>query len=95
MKGISENRSPNFHLKIITKNGDMFARLITNDNIDGNVHCSGAEITINGNSIQTVYISIQLLKLNIIIRAKQIFSANLCDFNCGLEKLSSQNIYFS
>ena len=48
--------------------GKIFARLIIIDKVDGNVQRSGAVVTINGNSTQTLFKSIQLLKLNIIIR---------------------------
>ena len=40
-----------------------------NDKVDGSVQRSGAVVTINGNSIQTLFKSIQLLKLNMTTNA--------------------------
>ena len=58
-----KNDLPNFQRNITTNIGNILARLIINDNIEGNVQRSGAFVTINGNSIQTLFKSIHVLKL--------------------------------
>jgi hypothetical protein len=94
INGISEKRSPNFQRMITTMRGNILARLMINDNVEGNVHRSGAILTINGNSIQTLFKSIQVLKLSIIIRVKQTFSAHLRGFEFGLWKMKNKKLLF-
>ena len=59
---------------------------MTNDKVDGSVQPSGALLTINGSSTQTLFKSIQLLKLNITMKAKQRCSAHLRVFEGDLKQ---------